>query len=70
MSARETAELPTADAFLDRVAQMSGEERIRAARHGDFTASERAIWAASYPDEVPLVNGELEWIALALADLD
>lgn len=26
-------------------------------------------WAARHPDEVPLVNGELLWIALGLADL-
>jgi hypothetical protein len=25
---------------------------------------ERWIYAARYPDEVPTVNGELEWIAL------
>ena len=58
------------DAFLLRLALMSEEERVRAARFGGFTRSERAIWAARFPEEVPLVNGEFEWIARGLADLD
>ncbi len=49
---------------------MSPEERTRAARCGQFSRAERALWASVYPEEVPLVNGELEWIALGLADLD
>lgn len=56
--------------FLDRLEQMNGEERIRAARDGGFSHAERALWAARYPEEAPIVNGELEWIALTLADLD
>ncbi len=56
--------------FLARLESMSPRQRLRAARGGEFSRSERALWAATYPDEVPLVNGELEWIALGLADLD
>ena len=48
---------------------MSAEERLRAARYA-FTPWERGIWAGRFPNEVPLVNGEYEWIALTLADLD
>jgi hypothetical protein len=58
------------ESFLARLARMSVEERVRAARHGGFTAWERAIWAARFPQQVPLVNGEFEWIAFSLADLD
>jgi hypothetical protein len=57
-------------AFLARLAQMSPKQRLDSARRGDFDRAERAIWASAYADEVPLVNGELEWIALGLADLD
>lgn len=57
-------------AFLARLAAMSSKQRLDAARRGVFDRTERAIWASAYPDEVPLVNGELEWIALGLADLD
>jgi len=48
---------------------MSPAERLAAFRTS-FTSHERAIWAARYPDEVPLVNGEYEWIALLSADRD
>ena len=48
---------------------MTPEERIRASRYS-FKAWERQVWAGRYADEVPLVNGEVEWIALRLADLD
>lgn len=56
--------------FLARLEQMSAAERLRASRQGRFNHAERALWAAHYPEEVPIVNGELEWIALTLADLD
>jgi hypothetical protein len=57
-------------AFLARLARMGPRQRVEAARRGAFDRSQRAIWAAVYPDEVPVINGELEWIALGLADLD
>ena len=49
---------------------MSPEQRLAAAHEGRFTRAERTLWAARYPQEAPLVNGEYEWIALGLADLD
>jgi hypothetical protein len=49
---------------------MSEQERVRAARHGGFDRWERAVWAARFPEQVPIVNDELEWIAVGLADLD
>lgn len=57
-------------AFLARLAEMTSKQRVAAARRGAFNRAQRALWVASYPDEAPLVNGELEWIALGLADLD
>ena len=57
------------EAFLARLARMSGQERARAARF-EFDRWERTVWAGRFPEEVPLVNGEVEWIALGLADLD
>lgn len=53
------------DAFLARLARMSTEQRIEAARSGRFTRWERSVWSARFPDEVPLINGEFEWIALS-----
>jgi hypothetical protein len=57
-------------AFLRRLASMSAAERRQAFESGRFSRGERALWAATYPSEVPLVNGELPWIALGLVDLD
>lgn len=57
------------DSFATELAKMTREERIRASRYS-FNRWERWVYAARYPDEVPLVNGELEWIALDLADND
>jgi hypothetical protein len=58
------------DGFLSVLRRMTPEERISASRHGGFTRWERWVWAARFPDEVPLVNGEYEWIGANLADLD
>lgn len=53
--------------ILDR---MTPVERLRAYRSGAFDRRELSIWAARFPEEAPLLNGELEWIARDLADLD
>jgi hypothetical protein len=55
---------------LERLEAMGPEARLRAYRAGRLSRIERTAWAAAYPDEVPIVNDELEWIALGLADLD
>jgi hypothetical protein len=56
--------------FLSRLARMSPGRRIAASRSGAFSRHERAVWACRYPDEVPTVNGEFEWLVLGSADLD
>jgi hypothetical protein len=56
--------------FASVLSRMTTAERISASRHGGFTRWERWVWAARYPDEVPLINGEVEWIACNMADLD
>lgn len=56
--------------FLARLAQMSPAERLYASRQGHFTHTQRLLWVTHYPEEAPIVNGEFEWIALSLADLD
>lgn len=54
------------EAFLRRLALMSEEERVRASRYGGFTRWERWVWAARFPEQVPLINGEYEWIGANL----
>lgn len=56
--------------FVVRLDRMSPRQRLQAYRDGTFTRAERARWACRYPEEVPTVNGEVEWIALGSADLD
>jgi hypothetical protein len=60
-------EEPDFPRILDR---MTPVERLRAYRSGAFDSHECMIWAARFPEEAPLVNGELEWIARDMADLD
>ncbi|HET7445365.1 MAG TPA: hypothetical protein VFJ57_11965 [Solirubrobacterales bacterium] len=48
---------------------MTSEERIRAAHHW-FKSWECRVWAAHFPNEVPLINGELPWIALRSIDAE
>ncbi len=55
-------------AFLRRLDRMSPKQRLRAAHKGRFTRGELTLWAARYPEEAPLVNGELAWIVAGLAD--
>lgn len=52
------------------LAQMTPEERIRAYASGVFTLRELNGAAGVRPDLMPIVNGEYEWIALTMADLD
>jgi hypothetical protein len=56
--------------FPDLLDRMTPAERLRAYRCGTFSAHECTIWAARFPEEAPLLNGEFEWIARSLADLD
>ncbi len=53
------------DSLLSELRRMTPQERISASRY-TMTLRERYVYAARYPDEVPTVNGELEWVALTL----
>jgi hypothetical protein len=46
------------------------EDRVQLYRMGVFTPHELSTAAALHPDLVPVLNGEWEWIAVNLADLD
>ena len=48
------------------LAAMTFEERVRAYRSGAFSGRELALGAAWFPEEMPLLNGEFEWIAIDL----
>lgn len=53
------------DAFVAELRKMTRDERIRASRFS-FNRWERWVYAARFPEEVPLVNDELEWIVATL----
>ena len=61
---------PASRDFLSLIAELTPDDRLAAYRHGEFSPHQCALWASAYPEEPPTVNDELEWIALALADLD
>lgn len=54
----------------ERICAMAPYERLEAYRQGELTRHELDTWASLFPEEVPLVNGELPWIVATLADLD
>lgn len=49
---------------------MTAAERKAAYNRGELTYQQLYIWAARWPHEVPIVNGEFEFIAVTMADLD
>jgi hypothetical protein len=46
------------------LAGMTYEERVRAYRSGAISTHELAIAAGRFPEEMPLLNDEFEWIAI------
>jgi hypothetical protein len=52
------------------LAMMTFPERIRAYKNGTFRRRELSAAAARDPERMPTLNGEFEWIAWNLADLD
>jgi hypothetical protein len=42
---------------------MSAAECVAAMRRGELTLEQLAAWRPAIPDQLPIVNGELEWIA-------
>jgi len=49
-----------------RIHSMTPERRLAAFAEGELRRAELAAWAALYPEEIPLVNGELPWIVATL----
>jgi hypothetical protein len=43
--------------------QLTESERVAAMRRGELTLEQCAAWAARYPEQVPLLNGEFEYLA-------
>lgn len=43
--------------------QLTASERVAAMRRGELTLEQCAAWAARYPEQVPLLDGEFEYLA-------
>lgn len=55
--------LKARDERLRRLWQMSPAQLVAAMRRGELSLEECAAWAARHPSQVPLLNGEFEYIA-------
>jgi hypothetical protein len=53
-----------------RLARSSTRERLAAYRSGEYSSRELSTATALRPDLMPVLNGEWEWIAATLADLE
>jgi hypothetical protein len=70
VSRRRAFQSPGSSAGGVRLAALGPSKRLEEFEAGNLSRAELFTWAARYPEEVPLVNGELPWIGLRLADLD
>ncbi len=51
------------EARLQAPWRMTPNERIAAMRRGELTMEQCCAWAGRYPQQVPLINGEFEFLA-------
>jgi hypothetical protein len=55
---------------ISRLARLGKAGRLARYRAGELSKADIAAWIANYPEEVPTVNGEFEWIARRLVDVE
>ena len=53
----------------DTLRRLGREGRLAAYRRGEFDLDTCCLWASRYPREVPLLNGEFEFIALSTPEV-
>jgi hypothetical protein len=56
-------DLRSRDARLAVLWRMTPAERVAAMRRGELSLEQCSAWAARYPEQVPLLNGEFEYLA-------
>lgn len=52
------------DGRLRALWQMTVAQRVPAMRRGELTLEHCSVWAARYPEQVPLLGDESEYLAL------
>ena len=55
---------PRQQTQLDDLWAMTPEERVTAMREGRLTLFQLCRWSSRYPEQVPLLGGEFEWIVV------
>ncbi len=50
-------------ARLEALWSMRPSQRVAAMRRGELSLEQCAAWAARYPEQVPQINGEFEYLA-------
>jgi hypothetical protein len=55
-------------ARLRRLVADAPEQRVAAMRRGELTLEQLAAWSAQHPEQVPMLNGEFEWIAIRMPE--
>jgi hypothetical protein len=50
-------------ARLEELWSMTPSQRVTAMRRGELSLEQCAAWAARYPEQVPRINGEYEYLA-------
>lgn len=56
-------QLRARQARLRSLWQLTANERVAAMRRGELTLEQCAAWAARYPEQMPLLDGEFEYLA-------
>lgn len=49
--------------------RMTPTQRVTAMRRGDLSLQQCAAWAARHPEQIPLINGEFEYLAAFTPDV-
>jgi hypothetical protein len=57
-------DLKARDARRRALWQMTPGQRLAAMRRGELTLEQCSAWAARYPEQVPIVNGEFEYLVM------
>ncbi|MGA2164108.1 MAG: hypothetical protein ABSH36_06520 [Solirubrobacteraceae bacterium] len=57
-------DLKARDARLRALWQMTPAQRVAAMRRGELSLEQCSAWAARYPEQVPIVNGEFEYLVM------
>ena len=53
---------------IERMWQMTTQQRVEAAQQGQFTLGEMLRWASRRPNEVPIIDGDFFFLSAYLAD--